>query len=140
MPRRLRRHFPDRFRLREKQRLRCSYAAIQWSAKSMTLICSCCQSEFVVARRKVQKSAAATGLIFGAIQGASTALTRAKTGNRNTPGQLKISLIASAMFGGLLGAAGGCGAGAAIGETIEQSLPNNYRCNACGHVFGLASS
>ena len=46
-----------------------------------------------------------------------------------------LGAIAGAILGGLLGGAAGCMAGSLIGAPIDQALPDNFRCQACGHVF-----
>ena len=95
----------------------------------MTTPCPQCHTAFVVPRRRAQTTAAAIGGIAGAIQGISNAMTDAK-GNHDPLGA-----IAGAILGGLLGGAAGCVAGSAIGAPIDQALPDNFRCQACGHVF-----
>jgi ABC-type branched-subunit amino acid transport system permease subunit len=94
-----------------------------------------CHAAYVVARRRAQTTAAALCGVAGAIQGASAAIFDADR-NRFTKGiSYPLSVIASAILGGLLGEAAGCAAGAAIGAQIDQALPDNLRCQACGHVF-----
>jgi hypothetical protein len=95
----------------------------------MTPSCPRCHTAFVVPRRRAQTTAAAIGGVAGAIQGASSAITDTK-GNSDPLG-----VIAGAILGGLLGGAAGCVAGSAIGAPIDQALPDNFRCQACGHVF-----
>jgi len=97
----------------------------------MTLSCPRCQTAFVVARRRAQTTAAAIGGVAGAIQGASTALSVTDTQGSSHP----LGVIAGAILRGLIGGAAGCAAGSAIGTPIDQTLPNNFRCQACGHVF-----
>nr|WP_277403124.1 hypothetical protein [Achromobacter insuavis] len=36
----------------------------------------------------------------------------------------------------MIGGATGGTAGAAIGEHVDDTLLNNYECQACGHTFG----
>ena len=94
----------------------------------MTLSCPRCHTSFVVPRRRAQTTATAIGGVAGAIQGASSAVTEAKGGD-------PMGVIASAILGGLLGSAAGCAAGAAIGGSIDQFLPDHFRCQACGYAF-----
>jgi len=97
----------------------------------MTLACPRCNTTFVAPRRRAQTTAAAIGGVAGAIQGASTALTETDAQGSIHP----LGVIAGAILGGLLGGAAGCAAGSAIGAPIDQTLPNNFLCQACGHVF-----
>lgn len=95
----------------------------------MTLSCPRCHTAFVVRRRRAQTTATAIGGVAGAIQGASSAITEAKSNSD------PVGLIAVAILGGLLGGAAGCAAGAAIGAPIDHALPDNFLCQACGYVF-----
>ncbi len=97
----------------------------------MTLACPRCHTAFVVPRRRAQTTVAALGGVAGAIQGASTALAETDAQGSSHP----LRVIAGAILGGLLGGAAGCAAGSAIGAPLDQTLSNNLRCQACGHVF-----
>ena len=96
----------------------------------MTIACPRCHTAFVVPRRRAQTTAAAIGGVAGAIQGTSSALADTEATGCNPLG-----VIAGAILRGLIGGAAGCAAGSAIGAPIDQTLPNNFRCQACGHVF-----
>lgn len=98
----------------------------------MTLSCPRCHTAFVVTRRRAQTTAAALGGVAGAIRGASAAMAKAGEGSSHQLGG-----IAGAILGGLLGGAAGCAAGSAIGAPIDQALPHNFCCQACGHVFDV---
>jgi len=39
-------------------------------------------------------------------------------------------------MGALIGGVAGGAAGAAIGEQVDDTLLDNYACQACGHTFG----
>jgi hypothetical protein len=101
----------------------------------MTPLCPRCRTEFVVTRRLGQTTAATLGGIAGAIQGASAAIagSESSSSGKNTSNPLVV--ISGAILGGLIGGAAGRAVGAAIGAPIDQALLDNFRCQACGHVF-----
>jgi len=104
----------------------------------MTTACPQCLGIAIVAKRHAQQTAATLGGVAGAIRGVSTALDSDGDWPTNASSILgvPVGLIASVVVGGLLGGAAGCAAGSAIGEAIDHSLPNNFACQTCGHVFG----
>jgi hypothetical protein len=69
------------------------------------------------------------GVVAGATQGASNAVTEVK--GSNDP----LGVITAAILGGLLGGAAGCAASSAIGVPIDETICKNFRCQTCGHVF-----
>ena len=101
----------------------------------MTPSCPRCHTAFVVHRRRAQATATALGGVAGAIQGASSAIADAKRSRFAKDTIYPLGVIAGAILGGLLGGAAGCAAGSAIGAPIDQALPDNFLCQACGHVF-----
>jgi len=121
---------PDRLSIGQKQEQQHHLHATGSDAH-MTLSCPRCHTSFVVPRRRAQTTVAALGGIVGAIRGASTALSGTDRRGSSQP----LGVIAGAILGGLLGGAAGCAAGAAVGTPIDQALPDNFRCEACGHVF-----
>lgn len=44
--------------------------------------------------------------------------------------------IAGAIVAGLVGGAAGCATGAVFGKALDTNVLDNYRCRACGHIFG----
>jgi len=44
--------------------------------------------------------------------------------------------IAGAIIAGLVGGAAGCATGAVFGKALDNNIFDNYRCRACGHIFG----
>lgn len=101
----------------------------------MTPSCPRCHTAFVVPQRRAQATAAALGGVAGAIQGASTAIADAQRNRFAKDTIYPLGVIAGAILGGLLGGAAGRAAGSAIGAPIDQALPDNFFCQACGHVF-----
>lgn len=97
----------------------------------MTGSCPRCHATFIASRRRAQTTAASIGGIAGSLQGVSTAMAGA-----NDSGY-PLDVVAGAMLGGLRGGAPGFVAGSAIGAPIDQTLPANFRCQSCGHVFGV---
>lgn len=110
----------------------------------MTPACPHCRATQVVTRNHARKLGGTIGAIAGAASGFSAAMKGANLGGRigllaGPPGAV-LGTVAGAILGGLLGGTAGCSAGTALGELIDEKVLHNFRCLACRHKFGQAST
>tara|TARA_R110001583_G_scaffold87190_2_gene227837 strand:- start:363 stop:710 length:348 start_codon:yes stop_codon:yes gene_type:complete len=110
----------------------------------MKLQCPNCQSHQVEAHNYAKKTGGAVGTIAGAAGGVAAAASGARIGAGLGmlvgPAGAVLGGLAGAIFGGIAGGAAGCTAGSALGEMIDETLLDNYKCMACGHSFSLEAS
>lgn len=106
----------------------------------MPLSCPRCDSQHITTLDYARKTGTVVGTTAGAAGSAAAALGGAQTGAAlgmvaGPVGSL-FGGLAGALMGALIGGAAGGAAGAAIGEQVDDTLLDNYACQACGHTFG----
>ncbi|WEY37713.1 hypothetical protein [Paraburkholderia sp. SUR17] len=102
--------------------------------------CPHCDSTRIDTLDVGRRTGGTIGSVAGATGGFAMALSGAETGAAvgaiGGPVGSIFGGLAGAVIAGLLGSAAGCAAGSAVGAAIDDNLLPNYRCRACGHVFG----
>lgn len=102
--------------------------------------CPHCDSTRIDTLDVGRKTGGTIGSVAGATGGFAMALSGAEAGVAvgaiGGPVGSIFGGLAGAVMAGLLGSAAGCAAGSVVGAAIDDNLLPNYRCRACGHVFG----
>ncbi|MGX9691017.1 hypothetical protein ACTJNK_11800 [Achromobacter anxifer] len=106
----------------------------------MPLSCPRCDSQQITTLDYGRKTGTVVGTTAGAAGSAAATLGGAQTGAAlgivaGPVGSL-FGGLAGALMGALIGGVAGGAAGAAIGEHVDDTLLDNYACQACGHTFG----
>ena len=103
------------------------------------IICPYCRSMHTTAKNTGRKLGTAAGALGGGAHGLSTALAGAKTGYTvfrvmGPPG-MALGTIAGAVLGAIVGASSFGFMGAKLGELVDNTILDNYRCLDCGKSF-----
>lgn len=101
--------------------------------------CHRCGSAHVESRHLARRFGGAIGAIVGTTGGVAAALAGAEVGFLSGPAGALLGAAAGVVIDGIVGGATDCAAGSRLGAAIDRNVLRNYRCRACGHVFGGAS-
>ena len=106
------------------------------------VICPYCRSMHITTRNTGRKLGTAVGALGGGAHGLSSALSGARAGYTifrvmGPPG-MALGTMAGAVLGAIMGATS-CGfMGAKLGELVDNTILDNYRCLHCGRSFNPA--
>ena len=104
-----------------------------------SIICPYCRSMHTTTRNVGRKLGTTAGALGGGAHGLSTALAGAKTGYTvfrvmGPPG-MALGTTAGAVLGAIVGATTFGFMGAKLGELVDNTILDNYRCLDCGKSF-----
>ncbi|MGL4667690.1 MAG: hypothetical protein ACRCWR_07145 [Saezia sp.] len=111
------------------------------------ICCPHCYSRYVVTKNIGRKVGAAIGATGGAVKGVTGALAGARVGSEAGvhlgarlgimagPAGITLGTVAGAVIGGIVGATTFGFMGAKLGELIDNTILDNYKCKTCGQSF-----
>ena len=102
--------------------------------------CPKCQSRNIETRNIAKRTGGNLGTAAGAVAGVAGVMSGAEVGATAGfvagPVGVAVGGIIGALIGGIFGAAAGGAVGSNLGKVIDDTLLENYHCQACDHSFG----